>query len=67
MGKFTLPYLVVGILLFVNGIRVFFMGDFIGMVIFTTIAWILFLMTYNSYREKPVKKFDSIGEEFKIS
>ncbi|KYC47243.1 MAG: hypothetical protein AMQ74_01703 [Candidatus Methanofastidiosum methylothiophilum] len=59
----TIPYLVAGILIYINGIRVYFEGDFIGMIIYTSIGWILFLMAYYSIKKKP-KDADSLGEPF---
>ncbi|NMC59451.1 MAG: hypothetical protein GYA51_08740 [Candidatus Methanofastidiosa archaeon] len=63
MKKLTIPYLIAGILIYINGIRVYFEGDFVGMIIYTSIAWILFLMVYYSIKKKP-KEIDSAGEPF---
>ena len=63
MNKLTIPYLIAGIFIYINGIRVYFQDDFIGMLIYTCIAWILFLMAYYSNKKKP-KETDSLGEPF---
>ena len=63
MNKLTIPYLIAGILIYINGIRVYFEGDFVGMLIYTVIGWILFLMAYYSNKKKP-KVTDSLGEPF---
>ena len=65
MKDLTIPYVIVGALVYIQGIRVYFQGDFIGMVIYTCLAWILFLLAFFSYKnKKKPKKTDILGEPF---
>lgn len=60
-----IPYIVVGVLIYIQGIRVYFQGDFLAMVIYTSLAWLLFLMAFFSYKNnKKPKKTDILGEPF---
>ncbi len=65
MKDLTIPYIIVGALIYVQGIRVYFEGDFISMIIYTSFAWILFLMAFFSYKKKKKSKdTDILGEPF---
>ncbi|HNV93652.1 MAG: hypothetical protein APG08_01200 [Candidatus Methanofastidiosum methylothiophilum] len=66
MKNFMIPYVIAGALIYIQGIRVYFEGDFVGMIIYTSIAWFLFLMAFFSFkknRKKP-KLTDAAGEPF---
>jgi len=66
MRNLTIPYLIVGILIYVQGLRVYFEGDLVAMIIYTSLAWILFLMAFYSYskNKKKPKQSDMLGEPF---
>jgi len=65
MKNLTIPYIIVGVLIYIQGIRVYFEGDFIAMIIYTTLAWVLFLMAFYSYKnQKKPKQTDILGEPF---
>ncbi len=65
MKNLTIPYLIVGLLIYIQGIRVYFEGDFVAMVIYTSLAWLLFLMAFFSYKnKKKPKQTDILGEPF---
>lgn len=65
MKNLTIPYIIVGALIYIQGIRVYFEGDFIAMIIYTSLAWILFLMAFYSYKnKKKPKQTDILGEPF---
>ncbi|MDY1590561.1 MAG: hypothetical protein RBS85_00120 [Methanofastidiosum sp.] len=64
MKNLTIPYIIVGAVIYVQGIRVYFAGDFISMIIYTSFAWILFLMAFFSYKKKKPKDTDTLGEPF---
>jgi formate hydrogenlyase subunit 3/multisubunit Na+/H+ antiporter MnhD subunit len=65
MKNLTIPYIIAGALIYIQGIRVYFEGDFIAMIIYTSLAWILFLMAFYSYKnKKKPKQTDILGEPF---
>lgn len=66
INKLTIPYIVVGIIIYVQGIRTYLEGgDTIFMLIYTSLAWILFLMAFYSYKDKKKpKQTDMLGEPF---
>ncbi|NPV51393.1 MAG: hypothetical protein HPY60_09385 [Candidatus Methanofastidiosum sp.] len=65
MKNLTIPYIIVGALIYIQGIRVYFEGDFTSMVIYTSLAWVLFLMAFFSHKnKKKPKQTDLIGEPF---
>jgi formate hydrogenlyase subunit 3/multisubunit Na+/H+ antiporter MnhD subunit len=65
MKDLTIPYIIVGALIYIQGIRVYFAGDFTSMIIYTSFAWVLFLMAFFSYKKKKKPKdTDILGEPF---
>ncbi len=66
MRNLTIPYVIVGALIYIQGLRVYFEGDFVAMIIYTSLAWILFLMAFYSYsrNKKKLKQTDILGEPF---
>ncbi|KYC44949.1 MAG: hypothetical protein APG12_01228 [Candidatus Methanofastidiosum methylothiophilum] len=65
MKNLTIPYIVVGVLIYIQGIRVYFEGDFTGMIIYTSLAWFLLLMAFFSHKnKKKPKETDMLGEPF---
>lgn len=56
MKNITITYIIVGALIYIQGIRVYFEGDFTSMIIYTSLAWVLFVMAFFSHKNKKKPK-----------